>query len=241
MTEQFYDDNEKWTVTHKEMSGNFIEGGKLGVCETHGCDIIGSKRPVMSYPKDSNGKVIGEPYPYLVRVCPMCNAEGIHNKTVKSVKDYISEFKAKKHIDLNKDIIVKYDFSDELSVVNTDKMVEWIVKKVGTQKKVKHLNVRKHVELAKNRASGDEARDKYMKQVHEIEQADLLIFDSLADFVNKDAEKALNVLFSVKDGCSIMILTIPESDNRLEQLPRRLKFRFDNAQIMQMSSIGKER
>ena len=101
--------------------------------------------------------------------------------------------------------------------------------------------MRKHVELAKNRASGDEARDKYMKQVHEIEQADLLIFDSLADFVNKDAEKALNVLFSVKDGCSIMILTIPESDNRLEQLPRRLKFRFDNAQIMQMSSIGKER
>ncbi|WP_270530073.1 hypothetical protein, partial [Lactococcus petauri] len=174
-TEQFYDDNEKWAVTHKEMSRNFIEGGELGVCETHGCDIIGSKRPVMSYP---------------------------HNKTVKSVKDYISEFKAKKHIDLNKDIIVKYDFSDELSVVNTDKMVEWIVKKVGTQKKVKHLNVRKHVELAKNRASGDEARDKYMKQVHEIEQADLLIFDSLADFVNKDAEKALNVLFSVKDGCS---------------------------------------
>jgi hypothetical protein len=241
LTEEVYDDNEEWAVTHKEMAGNFLEGGELGVCEIHGCDIIGSKRPVMSYPKDNNGKVIGEPYPYLVRVCPMCHAEGIKNKTVKAVKDYVSEFRTKKHIDLNKDVIVKYDFSDELSVVKVDAMVDWIVKKVGTQKKVKYLNVRKHVELAKNRASGEEARNKYMKQVHEIEQADLLIFDSLADFAIKDAEKALNVLFSVKDDCSIMILTIPESDDRLGELPVRLKFRFENAQVMQMSSTGKER
>lgn len=240
--EHIYDDNEKWAVTHKEMSGNFIEGGELGVCETHGCNIIGSKWPVMSYPKDKNGKVIGEPYPYMVRVCPMCHAEGIRNKRPRAAKDYISEFRNKKHIDLTQDVIVKYDFSDALSVDNTDRMLDWIVRKVGIQKKVKHLNVRKYLELSRNRTSGEEARERYMRQFHEIEQADLLIFDSLADFEEgKDAERALNAIFSTKDGCAVMVLTIPESDNRLERLPRRLKFRFDKAQIMQMSSTGKQR
>lgn len=242
MTEQFYDDNEKWAVTHEEMAGNYQEGGELGVCEVHGCAIIGSKWPVMSYPKDKNGKVIGEPYPYMVRVCPMCHAEGVRNKQPKAIKDYLSEFRAKKGIDLTQDVIVKYNFSDELSVVNTDKMVEWIIRKVGTQKKVKHLNVRKYLELSRNRTSSEEARERYMRQFHEIEQADLLIFDSLADFEEgKDAERALNAIFSTKDGCAVVLLTIPESDNRLTRLPRRLKFRFDKAQIMQMSSTGETR
>ncbi|MDN6548240.1 MAG: hypothetical protein L0K71_11680, partial [Lactococcus lactis] len=109
------------------------------------------------------------------------------------------------------------------------------------QKKVKRLKVRKYIQIAENRFSSDEAREKYLKVLHDIEEAEILIFDSLADFVDKEAEKALTPLLSAKDSCSIIILTIPESDERLGQLPARLKFKLNNAQVMNLSSIGQQR
>ena len=129
----------KWAVTHKEMSGNFIEGGKLESVRLTVVTLLVQSVLLCLIQKivmGGNWRALSLSSKSLPNAC---NAEGIHNKTVKLVKDYISEFKAKKHIDLNKDIIVKYDFSDELSVVNTDKMVEWIVKKLALRKKLNIL------------------------------------------------------------------------------------------------------
>ena len=118
---------------------------------------------------------------------------------------------------------------------------KWIVTNVGRQKKVKRLKVRKYIQIAENRFSSDEAREKYLKILHDIEEAEILIFDSLADFTSNQAEKALTPLLSASDNCSIIMLTIPESDERLEQLPARLKFKLNNAQVMNFSSTGQQR
>lgn len=234
-------DDGEFAIKATDVLKNYQEGGELGVCEVHGCEIIGSKKPVLSYPKNEKGEVIGEPYLYDVRVCPMCHAEGIKTVATKAGNDFLGEFKAKKGIDLTENVIVKYDFADELSVVSCDNMVKWIVTNVGRQKKVKRLKVRKYIHISENRFSSDEAREKYLKILHDIEEAEILIFDSLADFTANQAEKALTPLLSASDNCSIIILTIPESDERLEQLPARLKFKLNNAQVMNFSSTGQQR
>lgn len=234
-------DDGEFAIKATDVLKNYQEGGELGVCEVHGCEIIGSKKSVLSYPKNEKGELIGEPYLYDARVCPMCHAEGIKTVATKAVNDFLGEFKAKKGIDLTKNVIVKYDFADELSVVSCDNMVKWIVTNVGRQKKVKRLKVRKYIHISENRFSSDEAREKYLKILHDIEEAEILIFDSLADFTANQAEKALTPLLSASDNCSIIILTIPESDERLEQLPARLKFKLNNAQVMNFSSTGQQR
>lgn len=231
------DRDEEWKVSHKETSKAFRMEG-LGTCEVHHCDLWGSIKPVLSWNKERT-----EQREIYVRVCPNCQAEGVKQKTniAERERNYIEEFRTKKGIDLNLDTIVKYDYADSMSVVNTDNMVKWIVEKIGKQKKVKLLSIRKYIQLTENRYSSDEMKSKFLKQSHDIEQADLLIFDSLADFSDKEAEKVINVLYSIKDTASIMMLTIPTSDARLEQLPAKLKFRFEKAQVMQMSSTGKQR
>ena len=67
-------DDGEFAIKATDVLKNYQEGGELGVCEVHGCEIIGSKKPVLSYHKNEKGAVIGEPYLYDVRVCPMCHA-----------------------------------------------------------------------------------------------------------------------------------------------------------------------
>ena len=58
-------DDGEFAIKATDVLKNYQEGGELGACEVHGCEIIGSKKPVLSYPKNEKGEVIGEPYLYL--------------------------------------------------------------------------------------------------------------------------------------------------------------------------------
>ena len=58
-------DDGEFAIKATDVLKNYKEGGELGTCEVHGCEIIGSKKPVLSYPKNEKGEVIGEPYLYL--------------------------------------------------------------------------------------------------------------------------------------------------------------------------------
>ncbi len=87
----------------------------------------------------------------------------------------------------------------------------------------------------------EEEKQKFLKLKYDIETADILILNSLADFVDKELEDINAMLLSVKETGTIVILTIPESDYRLEQLPIRLRKRINKAQIMNISSKGIQR
>ncbi|WP_374284184.1 hypothetical protein [Lactococcus sp.] len=204
-------------------------------CQIHGCHLIGRTEPVWAYDShDVKGYGIGGHW-YTPKVCPQCFGKPAETVTKLSA---LAEFKHKKGIDLKKDVIVKYSFSDELSVVATDNMKSWITQKVGREIKVKLINTRKYCEQLKNRFMSDEEKQKYLKLSHEIELADLIIIDSLADFSETQEEDIYNMMLTCKDNSSFMILTIPESEQRLDDMPIKLKHRLKSAQIMEMNSKG---
>ena len=206
------------------------------VCPEHGCHLLGRNEPVWSYDgHDSNGQGIGGHW-YTPRVCPQCF--GIKPKESVRVSS-IAEFKHKKGIDLKKDVIVKYSFNDELSVVAADNMKSWIIKNVGREIKVKIVNTRKYCEQMTHRFMSDEEKQKFLKLKHEIEIADLVIIDSLADFSESQEESVYNMMLTCKDNASFMILTIPESESRLDDMPIKLKYRLKSAQIMGLDSKGR--
>jgi len=224
---------DKWAITHSEQAKNFKMEG-IGTCKVHGCSMWGSDKPVMSWTNDRKHKRL-----VVIKVCPQCHAEGIQNKgreVKQEQKNYIDTFMESKHLDIRKDIIVKYDYSDEISVTKTENMVKWISQNIGKEMKVKHLNIARYIEQTRNRFMSDEKKNEYLQQLAMIEKADLLIIDNMADFVDNDADKIINVLYNAKPGAAIMILTIPESNDRMNQLPSKLKYRFEKAQVMQMSS-----
>lgn len=144
-------------------------------------------------------------------------------------------------MDLRKDVVVKYDYADELSVNNAESFVKWITDNIGQSVKVKVIRPDKYAEQRRNRFMSEEEKQKFLKLKYDIETADILILNSLADFVDKELEDINAMLLSVKETGTIVILTIPESDYRLEQLPIRLRKRINKAQIMNISSKGIQR
>ena len=231
------------TQVQEALEKNRIVHEGLGVCPIHGCNLWGTSGEVWSYDYDSkdSSRVIGR-HRYQVKVCNQCINESRDPDGLPIIqhefKDYLELFKVKYHIDLKEDIIVSYSYMNELSVINLEKMKDWITSKVKNQIKVKILDVNKYLEQRRNRFMNAEQKEKFLSLTYEIEEADLLIVDSLGDYQDKDDEDFYTALLSTKDNAAIMILAIPESESRLEKFPSKLKWRFKNAQQMNLSSTA---
>ena len=240
------------TINAGPMAGllDIVKLDGLGTCEIHGCNLWGSQKPVFSYKDDKarrekQGRFID------VVVCPECQRElqkirlkdmGINTgEILNQAETALEKFKSQKGVDLKKDVIVKFDYTDELSYVNTTNMIDWIKLNLSRALKIKMIDPTKYLELRKNRFMGDEQKQRYAKYSYEAETADLIILNSLAEFGDNDSEDIYNLLYRTKDTAALMILTIPESDYRLNSMPTKLKYRLKAAQIMQISSTGKGR
>ena len=224
----------------------------VGVCGIHHCNLWQVQKQVLSYEDEFKR---GERRDYQPHFCPVCRNEAKDRKLVElgampeygtdvtkpQEIDYFEKLKQQKGIDLKKDVIVKYDYSDELSVVGADNFVNWIIDNLGQSVKVKNIRPDKYTEQRRNRYMSEEEKQRFLKLKFDIETADILILNSLADFADKELEDVNAMLLSAKDSCAIVILSIPESDYRFEQLPIRLRNRFKRAQVMDISSTGAKR
>ncbi|WP_054640058.1 hypothetical protein [Lactococcus fujiensis] len=228
----------------------------LGTCEIHGCEYGGFANPVPAVDRDEHGNIVGH-HMYTVRACPMCDMERISkintnkhlladNNSAQATlqtdqEDYVSKFERKKKISLRRDTIVQYDYSDSLSVQNVENMKSWLVDYVGKQIKVKVVDTNKYVRQAKDKFMSDEEKQKFLRLKHEIEVADLVVVDSLADYEDREESEINKMMSSIKEKARLMVLTIPESDDRLGTLPSKLKYRMAQAQILSLSSTGGQR
>lgn len=224
----------------------------VGTCSIHHCNLWQVQREVNSMAGSSKS---GEKRTYQPSFCPQCQNEYKDRKLVElgaspeygtdvtkpQEVDYFEKIKLQKGVDLRKDVVVKYDYADELSVNNAENFVKWITDNIGQSVKVKVIRPDKYAEQRRNRFMSEEEKQKFLKLKYDIETADILILNSLADFVDKELEDINAMLLSVKETGTIVILTIPESDYRLEQLPIRLRKRINKAQIMNISSKGIQR
>lgn len=226
----------------------------LGKCEIHGCDYWGTTHPVWAVVRDARGNITSR-HQYTTRACIMCDMErkssinarlGIvtdknsSQGTLEQKKtDYISQFEKSKGIKLSRDTIIQFDYADPISVTNVDNMKQWLVQNVGQQINVKAVDTNKYVIQSKNKYMSDEEKNKFLRLKYEIETADLVIIDSLADYEDRDEGEINKMMTSIKDKARLMILTIPESDDRLKEFPSKLKFRMVQAQKLSLSSTGK--
>lgn len=120
-------------------------------------------------------------------------------------------------------------------------MKSWLVDYVGKQIKVKVVDTNKYVRQAKDKFMSDEEKQKFLRLKHEIEVADLVVVDSLADYEDREESEINKMMSSIKEKARLMVLTIPESDDRLGTLPSKLKYRMAQAQILSLSSTGGQR
>ncbi|MGV9079327.1 MULTISPECIES: hypothetical protein [Lactococcus] len=245
-------DNMNESIDHFENYKVKILKEGVGICGVHHCNLWQAETEVLSYPDELKKSMQREYKPHF---CPMCRNEVRDRKLVElgalpeygtdvskpQEIDYFEKLRLQKGIDLKKDVIVKYNYSDELSVVAADNFVDWIIDNLAQTVKVKNIRPDKYTEQRRNRYMSDEEKQKFLKLKFDIETADILILNSLADFADKELEDVNAMLLSTKDTCAIIILTIPESDYRMEQLPIRLRNRFKRSQVMDISSIGAKR
>lgn len=223
----------------------------VGFCTKHQCEMWEVQRSVPSFKNDIE-KMNNRQREYQPRFCPECQIEkrnirlaayGAYVEGVESVnkgrETAVEKLARTRGIDAERDVIVKYTFADELSVVSAEKFISWLEKDLGREKKVKVLRVNRYLEIRNRRFMNNESKDKFLKYSHEIETADIVILDSLADVPDGSMDDINSALLSTRDGATIMIMTIPEADFRLEEMPIKLRYRFRRAQTMGMSSTGK--
>lgn len=222
----------------------------VGHCTKHDMDMWRIERSVPSYKMTDKYKV-GDQLEYQPIFCPQCELEKkneklakagcmVDNSTINLVEKEtaIQKLARKKHIDILQDLVATYSFEDELGVVQAEEFVKFLKNKVGREKKVEILKTNKFIELRSSRFMSDEQKQKYLKVVHNVETADILVIDSLADYGDNDEETINTLLLSAKEGGAITLMTIPESADRLETMPTKLKFRFRRAQKLSISSKG---
>lgn len=245
-------DEEKEAIDHfANYKVEIIKEG-VGVCGVHHCNLWQVQKEVLSYEdifKHGNRRN------YQPHFCPQCQNERKDRRlaeygaspeygtdvTKPQEVDYFEKLRLQKGVDLKKDVIVKYNYNDELSVINAESFVKWIVDNLGQTVKVKNIRPDKYTEQRRNRFMSDEEKQKFLKLKFDIETADILILNSLADYTDKEIEDVNAMLLSAKDTCSLVILTIPESDYRMDKLPIRIRNRMKKAQIMNISSKGIQR
>ncbi|MFP7370945.1 hypothetical protein SFC12_02280 [Lactococcus lactis] len=245
-------DEEKEAIDHFANYEVEIVKEGVGVCGVHHCNLWQVQKEVLSIEGNYKG---GEKRNYQPHFCPQCQNERKDRRLVEygaapeygtdvtkpQEVDYFEKLRLQKGVDLRKDVIVKYNYSDELSVINADNFVKWIIDNLGQTVKVKTIRPDKYTEQRRNRFMSDEEKQKFLKLKFDIETADILILNSLADYADKDIDDVNALLLSTKDTCSLVILSIPESDSRLDRLPIRLRNRMNKAQIMNISSKGIQR
>lgn len=224
----------------------------VGICSKHNCEMWEVQRSVPSYKSDKDRAKGEHQREYQPRFCPMCQQEKKNNRLIlagASVEGYDSPNKNKetaieklartKGIDITRDVVVKFSYNDELSVVNAENFVSWFEKDLSREKRVKVIKPNRFLETRQRRFMNDESKQKYLKLSHDIETADIVVLDSLADVPNGSMDEINSVLLSTKDDATLVILSIPESDFLLQEMPIKLRFRLKRAQEHSLSSTGK--
>lgn len=224
----------------------------IGWCEKHQCEYWEVQRSVPSF-KNSIERMNGRQREYQPRFCPQCQLDARNIRLAKygalvegvdaaseARETAVGKLARTRGIDAERDVIVKYNYADELSVVSAEKFISWLERDLGREKKVKVLRVNRYLEIRNRRFMNNESKDKFLKYSHEIETADIVILDSLADVPDGSMDDINSALLSTRDGSTLMIMTIPESDFRLEEMPIKLRYRLRRAQTMGMSSTGKQ-
>lgn len=234
---------------HNPMAALAPPESEFGWCDKHDCALTRIEYTVPSFAMSDKYRT-GEQHEHQPIFCKACEAEKKAKKLAElgcltsvegasaKKESAVGKLLKTKGIDITRDVIVRYTYEDELSVVGAQNFVRFLEKDIGKEKRVKVIDTTRFVELRQSRFMSDEKKAQYLKVTHEAETCDILVINTLADYGDNSEEDINNLMLGTRDGCAIVILTIPESADRLEFLPTKLKFRMKRAQEMNISSRG---